>query len=68
MDSAWGARRARGTDALWITHAGVIRAVLALERGVRSQMGASQWPSDAIRSGASYAVKSGPACRDGAGS
>lgn len=58
----------RATDALWITHAGVIRAALALARGVRSPMDASQWPRDAIRSGTIYAVTLGSARHDDAGS
>jgi len=35
------------SDTLWITHAGVIRAVDLLARGVRCPQQASQWPLDA---------------------
>ncbi|GAA4356630.1 alpha-ribazole phosphatase [Variovorax defluvii] len=34
-----------GRDALWITHAGVIRAVWALRDGIRCVERADQWPS-----------------------
>ena len=35
------------SDTLWITHAGVIRAVDLLARGLRQPTQASQWPLDA---------------------
>lgn len=63
--AAWSECRARATNALWITHAGVIRAALVLERGVRCPMDASQWPSDAIRSGTIYAVRLDQLSSDG---
>lgn len=34
-----------GHDALWVTHAGVIRAVWLLREGVRCPMHATQWPA-----------------------
>jgi len=40
--------RAAGQDAAWITHAGVIRAVLLLHDGVRSVEQAAQWPKRAL--------------------
>ncbi len=36
-----------GSQTLWITHAGVIRAATLLARGVRQVMQANQWPQDA---------------------
>lgn len=39
--------RATGRDALWVTHAGVIRAVQWLADGQRSLPTASQWPAHA---------------------
>lgn len=46
--AAWDAHRARGTDAVWITHAGVMRAALLLERHVRLPARAEDWPADAL--------------------
>jgi alpha-ribazole phosphatase len=43
--------RAGGRDALWITHAGVIRAVWALRDGVRCVERSDQWPSRPIAFG-----------------
>jgi alpha-ribazole phosphatase len=40
-----------GRDAAWITHAGVIRAVLLLHQGVRRVERADQWPTRAIGMG-----------------
>jgi alpha-ribazole phosphatase len=42
---------AGGRDAAWITHAGVIRAVLLLHQGVRRVERADQWPTRAIGMG-----------------
>lgn len=41
-----------GRDAVWVTHAGVIRAVRLLHGGVRVVERADQWPSEAIDFGA----------------
>lgn len=49
--AAWDDWRATGTDALWITHAGVMRAALLLSRGVRLPASAADWPSDALAFG-----------------
>ena len=38
-------------DAVWITHAGVIRAVALLAQGIRHVEHASQWPLDAPKYG-----------------
>lgn len=43
--------RAAGRDALWVTHAGVIRAVWALHDGLRCVERADQWPSRPIAFG-----------------
>lgn len=40
--------RAEGQDAVWITHAGVIRAVRLLAAGVRQVLTASAWPREAV--------------------
>ena len=41
----------KGGDALWITHAGVIRAARLLARGVRAVERADQWPVEAANYG-----------------
>ena len=38
-------------DAVWITHAGVIRAMTLLARGIRHIERADQWPLDAPKYG-----------------
>ena len=43
--------RAGGRDAMWITHAGVIRAVWLLRDGVRCAERADQWPSRPVAFG-----------------
>jgi alpha-ribazole phosphatase len=43
--------RASGRDALWVTHAGVIRAVEVLRTGRRSVERSDQWPSRPIAFG-----------------
>lgn len=48
---AWDAHRAQRADAVWITHAGVMRAVLLLARGVRVPAEAADWPVDALAFG-----------------
>ncbi len=35
VGAAWDDWRASGRDAVWVTHAGVMRAALLLSRGVR---------------------------------
>jgi len=44
---AWDETQLRGRDAVWITHAGVIRAATLLARGVRDVDQAGQWPREA---------------------
>ena len=48
VGEAWDAWRASGRDALWVTHAGVIRAVTLLQRGVSVPADASEWPRQPI--------------------
>ena len=43
--------RASGNDAVWVTHAGVIRAATLLAQGVRQVARADQWPSSVIEFG-----------------
>ncbi|MBG6071824.1 alpha-ribazole phosphatase [Polaromonas sp. CG_9.7] len=45
---AAGADRAAGAGTLWITHAGVLRAVSLLEHGIRCISRADQWPRAAL--------------------
>ena len=42
----WEATRRAGQDAVWITHAGVIRAASLLHQGVRQVQRADQWPKE----------------------
>ncbi|MDO5624880.1 MAG: histidine phosphatase family protein [Pseudomonadota bacterium] len=46
VGEAWDDWRASAADALWITHAGVMRAALLLARGVRLPTSAADWPRD----------------------
>ena len=48
VGEAWDAWRASGRDALWVTHAGVMRAVTLLQQGVRCPASASHWPREPI--------------------
>ena len=51
--------RASGQDAVWITHAGVMRAVQLLQRGVRRVDDVAQWPSEPIDYGACQLIEYG---------
>lgn len=46
--SLWDEAQSAGDDAVWVTHAGVIRAAMLLSQGVRDVTRADQWPSRAI--------------------
>ena len=48
VGSAWDDWRASGRDALWVTHAGVMRAVTLLESGIRCPTDAAAWPKQSI--------------------
>ncbi len=50
--SVWDEAQAGGQDAVWITHAGVMRAATLLGQGVRQVTQAAQWPRDAPAFGA----------------
>lgn len=45
--SLWDEAAQTGRDQVWITHAGVIRAVSLIAKGVRVITDAKQWPADA---------------------
>ena len=47
VTSAFDELPATGADAVWITHAGVIRAARLLAQGIRQIVRADQWPIDA---------------------
>lgn len=51
VGDAYDGWRAGGRDALWVTHAGVMRAVMLLHQGVRKVERADQWPTRAIALG-----------------
>jgi alpha-ribazole phosphatase len=55
--AAWDAHRARGEAAAWVTHAGVMRAVLLLARGVRLPARAADWPAEALPFGHALRVE-----------
>ncbi|MGJ7508844.1 histidine phosphatase family protein [Variovorax sp. GT1P44] len=48
---------ARGHDAIWVTHAGVIRAVSLLHGGLRCVERADQWPAHPIAYGACVTIE-----------
>jgi len=51
--------RVSGQDAVWVTHAGVMRAVQLLHCGVRRVDDATQWPSAPIDYGACQLIECG---------
>jgi alpha-ribazole phosphatase len=57
VGAAWDAWRASGRDAVWVTHAGVMRAVMLLQRDIRCPVEASEWPQRSISFGAWICVK-----------
>lgn len=52
VGQAWDAWCASNRDALWVTHAGVIRAVALIEQGVRLPATAAAWPLQGTACGA----------------
>ncbi len=52
VGAAFDGWRDSGRDAIWVTHAGVIRAVRLLHGGIRSVERSDQWPGDPIAFGA----------------
>ena len=51
VGAAWDDWRASRQEQAWFTHAGVIRAVHLLQRGVRLPQGSADWPSTPIAFG-----------------
>ncbi len=51
VGEAFDAWRAGGRDAVWVTHAGVIRAAWLLRGGIRAIERADQWPAHPIAFG-----------------
>jgi alpha-ribazole phosphatase len=51
VGAAWDDWRASRRDAVWVTHAGVMRAVMLLHREIRCPVEASQWPRQSIAFG-----------------
>ncbi|MGJ7492034.1 histidine phosphatase family protein [Variovorax sp. ZT4R33] len=51
VGAAWDEWLASQRDALWVTHAGVMRAVMLLQHGVRCPDSAAAWPSKPIAFG-----------------
>ena len=60
VGAAWDDWRASGADALWVTHAGVMRAALLLARGVRLTASAADWPADDLPFGEVLALQPTP--------
>jgi len=56
VGQAFDAWRAGGQDAVWITHAGVIRAVRLMARGVRRVQAAGDWPKESIEFGSAWVL------------
>lgn len=52
VGAVWDETRAQQQPTVWITHAGVIRAVTLLAQGLRQVQRADQWPIDAPAWGA----------------
>ena len=58
--SAFAQARGGGQDGLWITHAGVVRAVRLLTRGVALPRAAADWPVEGLPFGASECLALDP--------
>ncbi len=63
VGGAWDDWLASGRDAVWVTHAGVMRAVLLLQQGVRCPGTAGEWPNRAIGFGEWMRLESGEVSR-----
>lgn len=57
VGAAWDAWRAGGEDAVWVSHAGVIRAARLLARGVRQVRVAADWPEEGLDFGAALLLQ-----------
>ena len=51
VGSVWDETHAVGDDTAWITHAGVIRAVMLIKSGLRQVEHSAQWPCESIAFG-----------------
>ncbi len=60
VGAAWDDWRASGRDAVWVTHAGVMRAALLLSRGVRLPASAADWPAEVLDFGELRALRADP--------
>ena len=58
VTTLWDETSAAPTDAVWITHAGVIRAAMLLSQGVRQVAQANQWPRATVTFGEVLTVAS----------
>jgi alpha-ribazole phosphatase len=54
---AWGDARCGGSDAAWITHAGVVRAVRLLAGGVALPKEAGEWPREGLDFGRAECIE-----------
>ena len=61
VGAAWDDWCASKQDALWVTHAGVIRAVALLQQGVRVPASAAAWPLQGTACGAWTQIEWPPA-------
>lgn len=59
--AAWDDWRASSRPALWITHAGVMRAALLLSRGIRLPAQAADWPAQPLPFGQPLPLHAPPA-------
>nr|WP_293193082.1 histidine phosphatase family protein [Ottowia sp.] len=57
VGAAWDDWRAGGRDAVWVTHAGVIRAAALLARGARRIERAGDWPAEPLAFGAAVVLE-----------
>ncbi len=59
VGAAWSDWSAGHRDAVWITHAGVMRAALLLACGVRLPASAADWPNQALPFGQALVLEAG---------
>ena len=57
VEAAWSDWQASAHDAIWVTHSGVMRAVLLLRNGVRCPVTAADWPRRPIAFGESVGIE-----------
>jgi alpha-ribazole phosphatase len=56
VEHIWEEQRRQAGDAVWVTHAGVIRAASLLAQGVEAVSQASQWPRSTVAYGECLAL------------